>query len=183
MSMNYQQGIDYLSADINENGMVELNDKQELQDLILKNLTSENEHANQKWVSSFQSGSQERPSSEAVLPDNNIFMFGHDNSTLHVSILGDVSDYEFDESSRVNYNDTAVIQLQPDFSGRNVTYTVSIKSPVDLAGYQFALNWDNEKYSLENIQSFSKEQGYMVNEQKGTFVLVWTSEQEGICFQ
>ncbi|MDZ7607661.1 MAG: hypothetical protein U5K79_19200 [Cyclobacteriaceae bacterium] len=34
----FNPGIDHLSADINENGMAEWNDKQELQDLILKGL-------------------------------------------------------------------------------------------------------------------------------------------------
>ncbi len=178
----FQKRIDYLAADISENGMVEQNDKQELQDLILTNMVGGNEHTNRKWVSSFQSGSNERPSSEAVLPVNNVFMFGYENPTLYVSVLGDVSDYEYDGFGRVNSYDTAIVRLQPDFTGRNVIYTVSIKSSEDLSGCQFALNWDSEKYGLESIQSFSKGQGYMVNEQKGILALVWTSELEGTSF-
>ncbi|MDZ7607662.1 MAG: hypothetical protein U5K79_19205 [Cyclobacteriaceae bacterium] len=68
------------------------------------------------------------------------------------------------------------------FRIENVTYTVSVKSQKDLSGYQLALNWDNEKDMLENIHSFSKEQGYLVNVQEGTLVLVWASEQEGTAF-
>ena len=158
------------SADLDSNLVVDMEDFKLLRDDFVGRF--KNVESKQKWVADLKSAN---PNTDSDIKSARIDMirFGDPELHLDLSILGDISDYEFEPGKKINYFDTIKLLMEPQFTTNEAFVMVSVNKMAELSGFQITLSWDQSTYKLKEVQPSLRGLEFVIDQGQGRVLFYW----------